>query len=171
MKRLVAISVAAAALVTGMAFAQGGLLDEIKSRGTLVCGVNNQVPGFGNVEADGSFTGFDVDFCRAIAAAVLGDADAVDFRPVTAQERPIALQTGEVDVLIRNTTWACLMFCVCRVVVKGLAPCLTQTLNRSLKRLMISLKNPLSRRFQLRNWQRPELWMACSNRLTGANFN
>jgi len=88
-----------------MAFAQGGLLDEIKSRGTLVCGVNNQVPGFGNVEADGSFTGFDVDFCRAIAAAVLGDADAVDFRPVTAQERPIALQTGEVDVLIRNTTW------------------------------------------------------------------
>src|SRR5690625_3643412 len=101
MKRLVAISVAAAALVTGMAFAQGGLLDEIKSRGTR----------------------------------------------------------------------ACLMFCVCRVVVKGLAPCLTQTLNRSLKRLMISLKNPLSRRFQLRNWQRPELWMACSNRLTGANFN
>src|SRR5699024_6228795 len=69
------------------------------------CGVNNQVAGFGNVEADGTFTGFDVDMCRAIAAAVLGDANAVDFRPVSAQERPIALQTGEVDVLIRNTTW------------------------------------------------------------------
>src|SRR5690625_4056121 len=105
MKRLVAISVAAAALVTGMAFAQGGLLDDIKSRGPLGCGGQNQVPCFGNVGADGSFTGSDVDFCRAIAAAVLGDADAVAFRPVTAQERPIALQTGEVDVLIRNTTW------------------------------------------------------------------
>ncbi len=105
MKRLVAISVAAATIVGGLAFAQDSLLDEVKARGSLVCGVNNQVPGFGNVEADGSFTGFDVDFCRAIAAAVLGDADAVDFRPVTAQERPIALQTGEVDVLIRNTTW------------------------------------------------------------------
>ncbi len=89
----------------GFAFAQGSLLDEIKERGALVCGVNNQVPGFGNVESDGSFTGFDVDMCRAIAAAVLGDSEAVDFRPVTAQERPIALQTGEVDVLIRNTTW------------------------------------------------------------------
>src|SRR5690554_1203512 len=105
MKRLVVISVAAATLVGGLAFGQGGLLDEVKERGALVCGVNNQVPGFGNVEADGSFTGFDVDFCRAIAAAVLGDANAVDFRPVSAQERPIALQTGEVDVLIRNTTW------------------------------------------------------------------
>src|SRR5690625_7297084 len=104
MKRLVAISVAAAALVTGMAFAQGGLLDEIKSRGTLVCGVNNQVPGFGNVEADGSFTGFDVDFCRAIAAAVLGGADGGGLRPGTAQERRKHLQTGEGDGASRGTT-------------------------------------------------------------------
>ena len=105
MKRLVAISVAALTLGGGLAFAQGGLFEEIQSRGHVVCGVNNQVPGFGNVEADGSFTGFDVDFCRALGAAMFGDADAVEFRPVTAQERPIALQTGEVDVLIRNTTW------------------------------------------------------------------
>ncbi len=105
MKRLFVISVAAAALLGGIASAQTSLLDEIKVRGSLICGVNNQVPGFGNVEPDGSFTGFDVDMCRAIAAAVLGDANAVDFRPVSAQERPIALQTGEVDVLIRNTTW------------------------------------------------------------------
>src|SRR5690625_4765439 len=88
MKIRVASTLRAAALRTGMALAQGGLLDEIKPRGTLVCGANNQVPGFGNVEADGSFTAFDVDFCRAIAADVLGDADAVDFRPVTAQEGP-----------------------------------------------------------------------------------
>src|SRR5690554_6169416 len=105
MKRLVAISVAALTMGGGLAFAQGDLFDEIMARGHVVCGVNNQVPGFGNVEADGSFTGFDVDFCRALGAAMFGDADAVEYRPVTAQERPIALQTGEVDVLIRNTTW------------------------------------------------------------------
>src|SRR5690606_27440388 len=105
MKRFVVISAAAATLLGGLASAETSLLDEIKVRGTLICGVNNQVPDFGNVEPDGSISGFDVDMCRAIAAAVLGDANAVDFRPVSAQERPIALQTGEVDVLIRNTTW------------------------------------------------------------------
>src|SRR5690625_6435940 len=105
MKRLVAISVAAAALVTGMAFAQGGLLDEIKSRGTLVCGVNNQVPGFGNVEADGSFTGFDFDFCLAIAAAVFGDADSVVFMHVTAQARAIYLLTGYGIGCVRTMHW------------------------------------------------------------------
>jgi general L-amino acid transport system substrate-binding protein len=86
-------------------FAQTSLLDDIKARGTLVCGVNNQVPGFGSVDSEGNFSGFDIDFCRALAAAVLGDSEAVDYRPVTAQQRPIALQTGEIDVLIRNTTW------------------------------------------------------------------
>lgn len=92
-------------LVLGTSFAQSSLLDEIKQRGSFVCGVNNQVPGFGSVDAQGNFGGFDVDFCRAIAAAVLGDANAVEFRPVTAQERFTAVQTGEVDALIRNTTW------------------------------------------------------------------
>jgi general L-amino acid transport system substrate-binding protein len=87
------------------AFAQATLLDEIRMRGQIICGVNNQVPGFGVVDADGNFSGFDVDFCRAIAAALFGDADAVDFRPLSAQERFTAVQTGEVDVLIRNTTW------------------------------------------------------------------
>lgn len=82
-----------------------GRLALIRSRGSLVCGVNDQLPGFGVVDDSGENAGFDVDFCRAVAAAVLGDPDAVDFRPVSADNRPTVLQGGEVDVLIRNTTW------------------------------------------------------------------
>lgn len=85
--------------------AAGGILAEVQARGTLSCGVNDQLPGFGFVNAEGEFEGFDVDFCRAIAAAVLGDAEAVSFVPLSAQQRFTALQTGEVDVLMRNTTW------------------------------------------------------------------
>lgn len=77
----------------------------VKDRGTLICGVNNQLPGFGNLEADGSYSGFDVDFCHAVAAAVLGDADAVEFRPASSQERFSLVATGEIDVLFRNSTW------------------------------------------------------------------
>jgi general L-amino acid transport system substrate-binding protein len=77
----------------------------VQDRGALVCGVNDGLPGFGFVEPDGSFSGFDVDFCRAVAAAVLGDASAVDFVPLTAAARFEALSAGEIDVLIRNTTW------------------------------------------------------------------
>lgn len=81
-------------------------LQAIQERGTLVCGVNSGLPGFGFLdEATGSFSGFDVDFCRAIAAALFDDPTAVEFRPLTADERSVALQTGEIDVLIRNTTW------------------------------------------------------------------
>ncbi len=104
MHRVLSI-VAALALFAGLATAQTSLLDEIELRGTLACGVNSQLPGFGVVDSDGEFSGFDVDFCRAIAAAVLGDADAVEYRALTASERFTAVQTGEVDVLIRNTTW------------------------------------------------------------------
>ncbi len=96
----------AGTLLLGSANAQGGgKLAEVRERGELVCGVNDQLPGFGSVNEAGEFVGFDVDFCRAIAAAVLGDAEAVRFRPLSAQERFTAVQTGEVDVLIRNTTW------------------------------------------------------------------
>jgi general L-amino acid transport system substrate-binding protein len=81
-------------------------LETVKSRGSLVCGVNAAgLAGFTNIGADGSYSGFDVDFCRAVAAAVLGDATKVEFRGLSAQERFTALQTGEIDVLIRNTTW------------------------------------------------------------------
>ena len=83
----------------------GGRLDTVKGRGTLICGVNGGLPGFSNLEADGTFSGFDADFCRAIAAAVFGDPEAVEFRGLSTQERFTALQTGEIDVLIRNTTW------------------------------------------------------------------
>jgi general L-amino acid transport system substrate-binding protein len=82
-----------------------GLLAQVQDRGTLICGVNDGLPGFGTVDDSGENAGFDIDFCRAIAAAVLGDPEAVEFRAVSADGRPIALQSGEVDVLIRNTTW------------------------------------------------------------------
>jgi len=84
---------------------EGSMAETVQSRGTLNCGVNDAVPGFGFTAADGSFSGFDIDYCRAVAAAVLGDSSLVDFRPLTAQQRFTALQSGEIDVLIRNTTY------------------------------------------------------------------
>jgi len=81
------------------------LLQDVLQRGDLVCGVNDQLPGFGYVTPEGEYRGFDVDYCRAIAAALFNDPGAVVFRPLSAQERFTALQTGEVDVLVRNTTW------------------------------------------------------------------
>ena len=82
-----------------------GILDKVKSRGKLVCGVHGGLPGFGFLSEDGKWNGFDTDFGRAIAAAVLGDPDKIEFVPLNAAERFTALQSGEVDVLIRNTTW------------------------------------------------------------------
>lgn len=83
----------------------GGTLQQVRDRGTLICGVNDAVPGFGLQTAEGEFEGFDVDYCRAVAAGVLGDPDAVEYVPLTAETRFTALQAGEIDVLIRNTTW------------------------------------------------------------------
>jgi general L-amino acid transport system substrate-binding protein len=80
-------------------------LQLIKDRGYLICGCNAELPGFGYINPEGQFEGFDVDFCKAIAAAIFGDMSKVEYRPLTAAERLPALQTGEVDVLIRNTTW------------------------------------------------------------------
>lgn len=90
----------------GPAPAQGGsTLATVKERGKVVCGVNQGVPGFGFLNEDGSFSGFDIDFCKALASAIFADPNAVEYRPLTAKERFTALQTGEIDVLIRNTTW------------------------------------------------------------------
>lgn len=90
----------------GQGGAEGGaVLARVQDRGQLVCGVNDAVPGFGFVTEGGDYEGFDIDFCRVVAAAVLGDAEAVEYRPLTAEQRFTALQSGEVDVLIRNTTW------------------------------------------------------------------
>lgn len=82
------------------------LLESVQTRGTLNCGVSGGAVGFSESTGDGDeVTGFDADFCRAVAAAVLGDANAVEFFGTTAQERFIALADGTIDVLIRNTTW------------------------------------------------------------------
>ena len=79
--------------------------DSVKSRGQLVCGVNTGLAGFAQPDSQGVWRGFDAEYCRAIAAAIFGDASKVRFVPTTAQVRFTALQSGEVDVLSRNTTW------------------------------------------------------------------
>ena len=85
--------------------AQGGTLAKVQSAGTLECGGNDTLPGFGIVDADGAFSGFDIDFCKVVAAAVVGDAEAINVTPLVAAQRFPTLQSGEIDVLIRNTTW------------------------------------------------------------------
>ncbi len=82
-----------------------GRLAAVQAAGTLNCGGNDTLPGFGIVDADGGFSGFDIDYCKVIAAAVLGDADAINITPLVAAQRFPTLQSGEIDVLIRNTTW------------------------------------------------------------------
>ena len=98
--------VAAAVLFLGVATtAQAATLDDVKARGSLNCGVNQNLQGFGAKDADGAYTGFDIDFCRAVASAALGDPGKVTYVPLSAQERFEALKSGKVDVLARNTTW------------------------------------------------------------------
>ncbi|WP_420621314.1 amino acid ABC transporter substrate-binding protein [Candidatus Poriferisodalis sp.] len=85
--------------------ATGDLLATVQDRGSLNCGVSGSAVAFSETQPDGSTTGFDADYCRAVAAAILGDADAVNFVPLTAAERFTALETGDIDLLVRNTTW------------------------------------------------------------------
>lgn len=89
----------------GEAAPAGGRLDVVKERGQLVCGVDGGIPGFSFVDESGTYTGLDVDICKAVAAAVLGDAEAVEYRRLDSTERFTALSGGEVDMLSRNTTW------------------------------------------------------------------
>ncbi|NRF71550.1 amino acid ABC transporter substrate-binding protein [Aquincola sp. S2] len=99
-------AVAATALALAALPAQAGkTMDAIKARGQLVCGVNTGLPGFSAADSQGNWTGLDVDVCKAIAAAMLGDATKIKYVPLTAQQRFTALQSGEVDILSRNTTW------------------------------------------------------------------
>jgi general L-amino acid transport system substrate-binding protein len=104
MTKQLAIAAALLAAFTGTAFA-GKTLDTIKQRDQLVCGVNTALAGFSAADSQGNWAGFDVDFCRAIAAAILGDAKKVKWVPLNASQRFTALQSGETDVLSRNTTW------------------------------------------------------------------
>ena len=95
-------------LVTAAAFAisaSAGTLENVKKAGELKCGVSTGLPGFAEVGADKKWKGMDVDMCRAVAAAVLGDSSKVKIVPLTAKERFTALQSGEIDLLSRNTTW------------------------------------------------------------------
>ncbi len=96
-------AVGAATLFTMAASA--GTLDDVKKRGHLVCGVSTGLAGFGVPDKSGKWSGLDVDVCRGIAAAVLGSSTKIKFTPLTAKERFTALQSGEIDVLSRNTTW------------------------------------------------------------------
>ncbi|WP_038034407.1 amino acid ABC transporter substrate-binding protein [Thermopetrobacter sp. TC1] len=106
MKRtLLGIALGAAVSVAAIASATAGTLQDVKAKGFVQCGVSQGLPGFSNPDEKGNWKGLDVDLCRAIAAAVFGDASKVKFTPLSAKERFTALQSGEVDVLSRNTTW------------------------------------------------------------------
>ncbi|WBA10125.1 amino acid ABC transporter substrate-binding protein (plasmid) [Salinivibrio kushneri] len=101
-----AVMLTAAAISTNVFAAESGsTLDKVKSQGYLTCGVSTGLPGFSNPDSDGEWKGIDVAYCQAVAAAVLEDKEKVKFVPLTAKERFTALQSGEVDVLSRNTTW------------------------------------------------------------------
>ena len=99
---LLAAGVGAAMLATT---ATAGTLDDVKNRGSLICGVTTGLAGFAAPDDKGEWAGFDVDVCRAVAAGVFGDATKVKFVPTTGKSRFPALQSGEVDMLARNTTW------------------------------------------------------------------
>ena len=102
--RLAAVMLAAGAWIGG-GQASAATLDDIKAKGSVQCGVSQGLPGFSNPDDDGNWSGLDVDLCRGVAAAVFGDANAVKFTPLSAKERFTALASGEVDLLVRNTTW------------------------------------------------------------------
>ncbi len=104
-KHLVLLASAGAISLAGVATAQADTLEDTRERGAVQCGVSDGLPGFSAPDDNGNWQGLDVDVCRAVAAAVLGDADAVNYISLNAVERFTALQSGEVDVLSRNTTW------------------------------------------------------------------
>ncbi|MBE2276286.1 MAG: amino acid ABC transporter substrate-binding protein [Rhodobacteraceae bacterium] len=103
MKKSVFLGALAASTVLAGA-AMAATLDDVKARGEMICGVNTGLTGFGMADASGTWVGFDVDLCRAVAAAVLGDPTKVKFVPTTGETRFTALSSGEVDVLVRNST-------------------------------------------------------------------
>ncbi len=105
MKRVATALAIAISLALGAPAASAQTLKAVKDRGELVCGANGTLAGFGLPDPQGNWVGFDVDFCRAIAAAIFNDPTKVKFVPLTAANRFTALQSGEVDVLSRNTTW------------------------------------------------------------------
>jgi general L-amino acid transport system substrate-binding protein len=103
-KTLSVMAAAGAVAIMSLA-ANAATLDDVKKRGMLSCGVSTGLPGFSLPDKTNKWSGLDVDVCRAVAAAVLGSAQKVKFTPLTAKERFTALQSGEIDILSRNTTW------------------------------------------------------------------
>ncbi|MBC7470786.1 MAG: amino acid ABC transporter substrate-binding protein [Ramlibacter sp.] len=104
-KTTLSVLAASAFMLASAPALAGKTLDAIKSRGQVVCGVNTGLAGFAQADSSGNWTGLDVDVCRAIAAAMFGDANKVKWVPLNAQQRFTALQSGEIDILSRNTTW------------------------------------------------------------------
>ena len=102
-KTMMVAAFACASMATAPAFAD--TLDEVKAKGFVQCGVSQGLPGFSSADDAGAWTGLDVDVCRAVAAAIFGDPQAVKFTPLSSKERFTALSGGEIDVLSRNTTW------------------------------------------------------------------
>ena len=102
--KLTALGLGAAAALMSLPAHAGKTIDAIKARGQLICGVNVGLAGFSAADSNGNWTGLDVDYCKAVAASLLGDAAKVKWVPLTAQQRFTALQSGEVDILSRNTT-------------------------------------------------------------------
>src|ERR1700750_1945889 len=105
MKRAIFLFAAPVALGFCVGAASAQTLKTVKDRGALICGVSQGLPGFSNPDDKGNWTGFDVDFCRAIAAAIFNDPSKVKFTPLSAKDRFEPLKTGDIDLLSRNTTW------------------------------------------------------------------
>jgi len=105
MKSLKVLLATAVITAGSAAAASASMLDDVKSKGFVQCGVSTGVAGFSNPNDAGDWVGIDVDICRGVAAAIFGDPKAVKFTPTTAKERFTALQSGEIDILSRNTTW------------------------------------------------------------------
>ena len=108
--RFVTLLLVAALLIVGITTVTaqsevGPITQSIMDRGSLICGGNANVRGFGFLNDAGEYVGFDIDICRAVAAAILGDANAVEVRPLSGTERQAAIQSGEIDMMSRNTTW------------------------------------------------------------------
>jgi len=104
MKKL-SLIVAGVAAFAAASVAQAGTLEDVRAKGFIQCGVSQGLPGFSNPDDQGNWTGIDVDLCRAVAAAVFGDSNAVKYTPLSAKQRFTALSSGEIDILSRNTTW------------------------------------------------------------------
>ena len=91
--------------MASMAMMEGSRLDAVRERGHVICASRDDVPGYGGLDAGGNNVGFDIDLCRALASAVVGDPNAIEIRLITAAERGPTIQSGEVDMLVRTVTW------------------------------------------------------------------